>query len=201
MNGDQGLIYKSVFFEPVIRVPLILRVPPKWGWPHGIASDALVELIDLAATLTDLAGSPLPPSFEGRSFRAILEGRESEGREIALSEYEGSFCLIQPRWKAELTPDHVLVSVFDLEIDPGEQTNARDTAPRQDWKEILEQLLARSPAYGPPASIDRFAKRQIEERRKKKKRGLLSSFVSVTEPQGEAFAGHKRMTSIVALLA
>ena len=57
--GDHGLMYKGCrFYEGLVRVPLI------FSWPghfvENIKSDALVEMMDLSATLLELAGAPLP---------------------------------------------------------------------------------------------------------------------------------------------
>lgn len=53
-----------------LRSPLLMR------WPKGIPkhgkTDALVSSIDLAPTLTALAGAPAPASFQGKSFAPLL---------------------------------------------------------------------------------------------------------------------------------
>ena len=55
MNGDHGLIYKA-FFDPAIKLPLIV-VPPAVGDGSAVGrvSPALVELMDVGATLVDYA--------------------------------------------------------------------------------------------------------------------------------------------------
>jgi choline-sulfatase len=158
MNGDQGLIYKSTFFEPAIRVPLIVRVPPAWPGPKGVASDSPVALIDLSATLVDFAGAVVPRSFRGHSLRSIVEGREEDGRSLVLSEFDRHYCLIGPRWKVEFAPDLSIVAAFDLETDPGEQQNiAAQIASQGNWKGLLDDMLSRTPAGNIPVNIERFA--------------------------------------------
>ena len=71
--GDHGLLLKGCrFYEGLVRVPLI------WSWPAkfraGLRSDALVELIDIAPTLLDSAGLPIPERMQGRSLLPILSG-------------------------------------------------------------------------------------------------------------------------------
>jgi len=64
--GDHGLMYKGCrFYEGLVRVPLIFR------WPghirSGLQSDALVELIDVTATVLDVAQVDPPEQMQGRS--------------------------------------------------------------------------------------------------------------------------------------
>jgi choline-sulfatase len=158
MNGDQGLIYKSTFFEPAIRIPLIVRVPPAWPGPKRIVCDIPVGLIDVSATLVDLAGAVVPPSFRGRSLRSTLEGRDGTSRSVVLSEFDHHYCLIGPRWKVEFAPDLSLVAAFDLETDPGEQHNiAAQIADQGYWKGLLGDMLSRTPAGNTTANIERVA--------------------------------------------
>ena len=74
MLGDHGLLFKGCrFYEGLVRVPLLFR------WPGhvsaGLKSDALVELLDLSATLLDLAGVSQPEEMQGRSLLPILTGK------------------------------------------------------------------------------------------------------------------------------
>ena len=62
--GDHGLIYKGCrFFEGLVHVPLIV------AWPGSLraaqVNDALVESIDIAPTLLELAGLPIPSTMQG----------------------------------------------------------------------------------------------------------------------------------------
>ena len=158
MNGDQGLIYKSTFFEPAIRVPLIVRMPPACAGPKGVVSNSLVSLIDLSATLIDLAGAALPPSFRGHSLRPLVEGQEADDRSFVLSEFDRHYCLIGTRWKVEFAPDLSIVAAFDLETDPGEQQNiAAQIADQGYWKGLLAGILSRTPAGTTPVNIEQSA--------------------------------------------
>ena len=57
--GEHGLWDKQTEFELATRVPLLIKVP--WAAPSiGKRLDQFVELVDLHATLADLAG--LPPT-------------------------------------------------------------------------------------------------------------------------------------------
>jgi arylsulfatase A-like enzyme len=60
---------------PVVWVPLVFRFPFRME-PARIATQ--VRNVDLAPTLLDLAGLPIPPGFEGRSLVPLLTGAASE---------------------------------------------------------------------------------------------------------------------------
>ena len=63
MLGDFGLYTKNVPYEASIRVPLALCGP---GISEGSVIDALVELIDLNATIFDIAGLPAQENIDAR---------------------------------------------------------------------------------------------------------------------------------------
>ena len=73
MLGDHGLIQKGCrFYEGLVRVPLIFSWPGRFA--QGLKSDALVELLDKAPTLLELAGLGVPERMHGRSLLPILTG-------------------------------------------------------------------------------------------------------------------------------
>ncbi|HSG39508.1 MAG TPA: sulfatase-like hydrolase/transferase, partial [Thermoanaerobaculia bacterium] len=61
MNGDQGLIYKANFLDPVVQVPLIIR-PPAGDASGGRELSTVAELMDVGATIVDYAGGSLAVS-------------------------------------------------------------------------------------------------------------------------------------------
>ena len=66
--GDHGLIFKSFFYESMVRVPFIVRGP---GVVQGGRSDALIETTDVVATILTHLGLPLPsPCQSGRFSRS-----------------------------------------------------------------------------------------------------------------------------------
>ena len=73
-----GLIQKGCrFYEGLVRVPLIFAWQGEFA--SGLKSDALVELVDKAPTLLELAGLPVPEQMHGRSLLPILRG-EAEAK-------------------------------------------------------------------------------------------------------------------------
>ena len=88
MLGDHGLLYKGCrFYEGLVRVPLIFSWPQRFA--SGLQSSALVELIDLSATLLDLAGVEQPQHLQGVSLLPILRAEASPNhhREFVRCEY------------------------------------------------------------------------------------------------------------------
>ena len=73
MLGDHGIFLKGPYmYDPLVRVPLILCWPGHFK--NGLKSEALVELIDLAPTILQAVGIPVPIRMQGRSFLEICKG-------------------------------------------------------------------------------------------------------------------------------
>jgi arylsulfatase A-like enzyme len=100
----------------------------------GIESPALVELVDLAPTLLEAAGLPVPSFMQGRSLFPLLTGGAdpSAHKPHVVAEYNdalGSSRLPIPshgtmyfdgRYKSIVYHGQDLGELFDLEADPGE---------------------------------------------------------------------------------
>ena len=123
MNGDQGLIYKANFLDPVVQVPLIIRPP---GVSGGHELSTVAELMDVGATIVDYAGGSLAAASQARSLRPLIEGRATAHREFAVSEFLDHTAIIDQRWKIEFGPDGQPTLLFDRASDPLEQLNLVD---------------------------------------------------------------------------
>jgi arylsulfatase A-like enzyme len=84
--GDHGEWRKFTNFETDTRVPLIIRAP--WLSSGGRAA-GLVELVDLAPTVAELAGIDLPAdeSYDGISLVPMMKRPETEVKQAAFSQY------------------------------------------------------------------------------------------------------------------
>jgi arylsulfatase A-like enzyme len=94
--GDHWLGEKYLFHDVSSRVPIIICDPSdEAGATRGTASDALVEMIDLAPTFVEFCGgTPKPHILEGRSLLPLLRGeRPGNWRKFAISEYDYSMDL------------------------------------------------------------------------------------------------------------
>ena len=83
--GDMGIWGKATNYEIATRVPLIVWTPDRRA--RGVTSDALVELVDMYPTLCELAGLPIPPHVEGRSFVELLDHPAKLWKKAALSQF------------------------------------------------------------------------------------------------------------------
>lgn len=124
MLGDHGRLYKSVFYESALRVPLIMRWPGKAE--GGRVCDGLVSTVDLAPTILEAAGAEDEGDWQGMSVWRILDG-EDEGRQVVFSEIGdgplGNVMVRTRRWKYVVDRDGRGVMLFDLHEDPQEREN------------------------------------------------------------------------------
>jgi arylsulfatase A-like enzyme len=91
MLGDHGLLKKGCrFYEGAIHVPLILSWPGRLR--GGRQNDALVELTDLAPTLYEAIGMPIPDFVQGKSLLPLLTETSApeDHRSFVRSEYHNS---------------------------------------------------------------------------------------------------------------
>jgi choline-sulfatase len=140
MNGDHNLLYKQNFLSPAVRVPLILRLPGK-GHPSGMVADTLVELMDLGATLVDLAGGDQIPSSRARTLAPVIEDPAFPHREVALSELRREIMIATGDWKMALNRDREVYMLHDLRADPSETRNLAGLPEYEDVARELDQQL------------------------------------------------------------
>jgi arylsulfatase A-like enzyme len=116
--GDYDLIGKHLFFEPSIRVPLIIKLP---GIQATRSVDSLVSLTDVTATITALAG--VDRSSWGDSIvLPELDLPQTRSRDHVFGATEFGLMLIAGEWKlCRYKNGHV--SLYNLHDDPHEQRN------------------------------------------------------------------------------
>ena len=127
--GEHGM-YKHAFelWENLIRVPLLVTGP-------GIQARRIDErrsCIDVAPTILDLLGVPVPADFQGHSLVPELRGAAPESREPILADLsEDSH---NPHRRALIEGDlkiidfgHSKYELFDIKQDPGELTDLAAT--------------------------------------------------------------------------
>ncbi len=74
--GEYGLFDKRFMYEPSIRVPMLLRYPAAVGAGRADTEHMVINN-DVAPTVLDYAGVPIPAAMNGhsRSWKALFEGR------------------------------------------------------------------------------------------------------------------------------
>ena len=85
--GEMGIWGKATNYEISTRVPLIIWTPNMPKGSRGKTSDALVELVDMYPTLTELAGLELPSHLEGQSFASLLDNPNKNWKKAAFSQF------------------------------------------------------------------------------------------------------------------
>ncbi len=85
--GSHQLVAKTVMYEEAVRVPMLLRVPWLSEGQRRIA--APVSQVDLAPTLLDLLGMPVPSHLEGQSWRPALTSGSSLSEGDVVIEWNG----------------------------------------------------------------------------------------------------------------
>jgi arylsulfatase len=153
MNGDQGLIHKANFLDPVVQVPLLVRPPAHGEARAGRQLNVIAELMDVGATLVDYAGGSLGPLSQARSLRPLLEGRAAFHRELAVSEFLGHTAIVDAGWKIEFGPDDRPTLLFDRNDDPLEQLNLVDDRRSSGLVATLSERLASFRAETPTPPI------------------------------------------------
>jgi len=139
--------------EALIRGPLVVRLPAQ---TQGRVVDEPVSQADLAPTLLDLAGVPALPSADGRSIRALLEGKplapvpvfamsmEHQSRFQPLG--SGRFAMIDGNDKLVLRLGSGQAQLFDLAQDPEELHDIADSMPERTraMRSVIEGGLLRA---------------------------------------------------------
>jgi arylsulfatase A-like enzyme len=130
--GEFGLYDKRLMHEPSIRVPLIIRYPKLIK--QGSTSDKMALNVDVAPTILDLAGAPVPKSMQGRSLMPLLLGNQvTDWRKDWLYEYYEypGYENVKPN-RGIRTERYKLIHYFtspeefelyDLQTDPDERHN------------------------------------------------------------------------------
>ena len=84
--GRHGLQGKQNLYEHTWRVPFIVKGP---GIQPGARVEGNIYLLDVLATLCDVAGIPTPETNEGLSFKPVLEGKKAAVRNVLSGVYNG----------------------------------------------------------------------------------------------------------------
>jgi arylsulfatase A-like enzyme len=136
--GEHGHWGHRIIYQEQIHVPLLVRVP---HWPAGTVVAPIVRTVDVAPTVLDVLGERMPNRIDGRSFRALMEGRADDAPRVSYAEALIKFdlngfylrdrpdddllySLIDFPWKLIHHPTRPdLSELFNLGDDPREETN------------------------------------------------------------------------------
>jgi iduronate 2-sulfatase len=123
-------------------VPLVIAAP---GRTRGVTSRALVELLDLYPTLTDLAGLTPSQPLDGLSLVPVLDSPGRAVRDAAFTQAFDGYSVRTDRWRyVEWSEGREGRQLFDLSGDPQETRNLAEAA---EHASVVTDLSARLAAY------------------------------------------------------
>ncbi len=149
INGDHGeaLGEHEVWFDhgddlydASTRVPMVMRFPGRL--PQGLRVRTLVELTDLAPTVLELLGLPVPDSVDGRPLGSIIDGKSSSIQargfcfdRVANLRARAAGEITKPRWRmASLRSNETLFvrreapaygdEYYDMALDPSQEVGS-----------------------------------------------------------------------------
>lgn len=162
LYGEHRMSAKNQGYEESVRVPFVIRYPALLPPSQHFTSSALVGNMDLAATITDLAG--IPWGADGISLVPLLAGQHQSVRSSLLLEW----CEADPHpcpstgpgvppsfWGVETQGDVLLEyatgerELYDLRADPFETSNLAADPGHRDLVRQLDGELRR--LRGPPS--------------------------------------------------
>ena len=172
--GGHRMIDKHyVMYEDVVHVPLAMRWPGVIT-PGQVRKEFVVHALDLASTICEAAGLPIPTDYQGHSLMPLARGESpADWREDVVATYHGAqFGLYEQRMLRDRRFKYVwnptdVDELYDLEADPWELQNL---VGRPEYAETLcrmrQRLLARLTAQGDGIVRTDWMRRQLSEGRK-----------------------------------
>ncbi|HEC44108.1 MAG TPA: DUF4976 domain-containing protein [Bacteroides sp.] len=154
--GEHGLGGKWLLYEESIRTPIIISGPGIPDSRQGIKLDNLALNIDIAPTILDMAGIPIPDEMDGMSLYPQLAGRKVSERSDFFMEHVGIVDVENPipdsrgvrsvEWKyiryVNVEPE--VEEMYHLKTDP---TESKNLAGIPEHEETLIQLRERYDYY------------------------------------------------------
>ncbi len=151
--GEHRLDGKSSAYEESIRVPFAMRYPPLIPTPY--VENRLVANIDIAPTIYQLAGLPIPEKVDGISMFKLFDGKSDWRTSLLLEAWPS-----RGHWSAIRTGDSIYIETvddvsefYDLTTDPFELENAINLPQYQaeiaELKAILQEAIK-------PRDVEKF---------------------------------------------
>jgi arylsulfatase A-like enzyme len=144
--GEHLINGKRLATEENMRIPFVVRYPD--GIPDpGKRLQQMVLNVDVAPSLLDMAGVPVPGHMHGQSIKPLLDGTDGAWRASFLYEYFKDFPYNVPAHKAVRTGRHLYVEfetgwppeLYDILDDPRTRHNIIDNP---DGREVLPAMQA-----------------------------------------------------------
>ena len=176
--GEHGWFDKRFMYEESFRTPLAIRW--KGVVKPNSKTDALVQNLDFAETILDIAGCPIPEEMQGISFKAILQ---NDGK--VPSDWRKSLYYHYYEWPAihmVMRHDGVIMGsekllefypigereYYDLSDDPNELNNRISDPSKAKRVEILSKELKRLREFYKVPEADKYEPELLKSALKEK---------------------------------
>lgn len=141
--GEHGLFDKRFMYEESMRTPLVIRFPEEIK--EKSSTNNLVQNIDIAPTLLDIAEINIPEDMQGESLRPIWQNPKIQWRDALYYHYYEKGYGATPHYGIR-TERYKLIhfydeldswELYDLKEDPSEMNNLIDNP---EFFEIIENM-------------------------------------------------------------
>ena len=146
--SDHGHSQKWTMYDVITRMPLIVWSPGRFA--GGRTLDALCQQMDIGPAILELAGLPVPDTYEAESLLPALQGQAWAGRPYVFAEHARDGILRETefmtmvrsrKWKLVHFLGESFGQLFDLANDLGEVHNLWDDPSAAQAKcELLDTL-------------------------------------------------------------
>lgn len=143
--GEHGLIDKRHFYEESAKVPFLIRCPELFS--GGATKNKMIQNIDVAPTILEVAGIEKPDHMQGSSILPLLRTDSVQWRDKVFYEYYWEYDFPQtPTMHGVRTDRYKLIryhgiwdtnEFYDLQEDPNEMNNLIASPEHQ---ALIEQL-------------------------------------------------------------
>jgi len=154
--GEHNLFDKRFIYEESLRMPFVVRYPKEIK--GGTVLDDIIINVDFAELMLDYAGTDVPDSMQGRSFRANLTGKTPADWRDAMYYHYWSHSAPRPAHYGVRTHESKLIwfyglvgggrdpddcwEFYDLKTDPNEYENRYKNPKYTDKIAALKKRLA-----------------------------------------------------------
>jgi len=164
MNGEHGMWRKSSFYEASVRIPLQISWPGHI--PAGGRISEVVSLVDLVATLVEMAHISQQVPLDGESLLCLMQGKHEDWQDEAFSEYlahgvaRPTAMLRKGRYKLHYSLGDP-PQLYDIPNDPNEFHDlSREPVYQSVVKELQTQLLS----HWDPVAVEQQVRQSQMER-------------------------------------
>lgn len=160
-HGKVGL-HSHTLYDELLRVPLLIKLP---GNQHaGATVTTPVRSIDIAPTVLDAVGLPIPDAFAGQSLLELAGGEATAPSPPAISWQD----LSPPARVESIRTSHFKLyrgRLYDLAADPGETRDVASDLPEEVARldaDLTGHLADHEPFVGSLAELDDDLRQQLE---------------------------------------